>query len=58
MLNGRADWERILDRWNVALVAITAENEQLAPFLEADPDWQRRFADEEGAVYRRIDERE
>jgi hypothetical protein len=51
---GRADWAEILDGWDVSLVAILAGNEQLRPFLEADPRWELRFADEEGVVYRRL----
>jgi hypothetical protein len=54
--SGRADWAEILDRWEVSLVAVVAGNEQLRPFLDADPRWQLRFADEEGAVYRRLTE--
>lgn len=52
--SGRADWAEILDRWDVSLVAILADNGQLRPFLEADPRWELRFADGEGAVYRRL----
>lgn len=54
VLGGRADWAEILDHWDVSWVAILAGNEQLRPLLDADPRWELRFADEEGAVYRRL----
>jgi hypothetical protein len=51
---GRADWASILDRWDVSLVAIAATDDQLRPFLAASPGWELRFADDEGAAYRRV----
>lgn len=51
--NGRADWADILDRWDVTFVALEAADEQLRPFLDADPAWQLRHEDEEGALYGR-----
>lgn len=48
----RADWAQILDRWEVSWVAVAAEH-ALRPFLDADPAWELRFEDGEGAVYRR-----
>jgi len=53
VIGGRADWADILDRWGVTLVAISATDEQLRPFIETDPGWERRFEDREGVVYRR-----
>ncbi len=53
VIGGRADWTDILDRWEVTLVAISAADEQLRPFIEADPGWELRFEDGEGVVYRR-----
>ncbi len=52
----RADWAEILERWDVTLVAIGAGQDQLGPFLAADPAWELRFEDSEGAVYRRVGE--
>jgi hypothetical protein len=51
---GRADWAEILERWKVTLVAIDADDDDLRPFIEADPAWQLRFEDEEGALYGRV----
>jgi hypothetical protein len=51
---GRADWASILDGWDVSLVAIAASDDQLRPFLAASPEWELRFADDEGAAYRRV----
>ncbi len=50
---GRADWAEILEHWDVSLVAITADNDQLRPFLDEHPGWDLRFEDDEGLVYRR-----
>ena len=50
---GRADWDDILDRWEVDLVALEAGNDQLRPFIEGDPRWDLLFEDGEGVVYRR-----
>jgi hypothetical protein len=52
VVNARADWAEILDRWEVTLVAI-APDAQLRPFLDADPGWLLQFEDDEGAIYRR-----
>jgi hypothetical protein len=57
VIGGRADWADILDRWGVTLVAISAADGQLRPFIEADPGWERRFEDGEGVVYRRSESR-
>ncbi len=53
VVGGRADWAEILDRWKVTFVAIDAADEQLRPFIGADPGWELLHEDDEGAVYRR-----
>jgi len=50
---GRADWAEILERRGVTVVAIAADNEDLAPFIAADPAWALLHEDDEGAVYQR-----
>lgn len=55
VLDGRADWAEILDRWEVTLVAISADNDQLRPFIDEHPSWTRLFADAEGVLYRRLE---
>ena len=55
--SGRADWQEILDRWDVSLVATAAEdNSQLKPFLETSSGWTLLHEDDEGVVYRRLAE--
>lgn len=52
--NARADWQRILDSWQVSLLAIPADaSSQLIPFLEGNGDWAVLYEDDEGQVYRR-----
>ncbi len=53
--SGRADWQEILDRWEVSLVAIVAdESSQLLPFLADNEAWTLLHQDVEGVVYRRV----
>ena len=52
---GRADWPQILERWDVSLVAVEAENDELLPFIAADGGWVLLHEDDEGAVYRRVE---
>ena len=54
VLGGRADWADILDRRGVTLVAVSAADEQLVPFIDADPGWELLQRDEESVLYRRI----
>ena len=54
VLGGRADWVDILDRWEVSLVAITAADEQVRPFLDAHESWELLHEDDEGVVYGRV----
>lgn len=52
--SARADWQQILDHWDVSLIATTAgEASQLLPFLDASEAWTLLHADAEGEVYRR-----
>ena len=44
----------ILERWEVTLVALAADNEDLRPFIAADPGWRLLHEDDEGAVYQRV----
>jgi len=53
VINGLADWADILDEWEVQLVAVEADNEQLLPFINEHPGWELLFEDDEGVVYRR-----
>jgi hypothetical protein len=53
--SGRADWSEILDRWDVRFAAIDARNEDLLPFISADPDWELLHEDDEGALFRRAE---
>ena len=55
MARGRADWAEILDRWEVGLAAIDAENEHLLRFITADPNWELLHEDEDGALFRRVE---
>ncbi|MFV2063233.1 MAG: hypothetical protein ACC726_06930 [Chloroflexota bacterium] len=53
--SARADWQEILDRWQVSLIATTAgEQSQLSPFLDSSAVWTLLYRDEEGNVYRRL----
>ncbi len=53
--SGRADWAEILERWEVGFAAIGAENDDLLPFITADPDWELLHEDEDGALFRRVE---
>ena len=53
--SGRADWSEILERWGVRLAAIDARNDDLLPFISADPDWELLHEDDEGALFRRAE---
>lgn len=52
VLQGRADWPAILERWDVDVVA--AETDwPVVDFMRADPDWTLVTENEEGAVFAR-----
>ena len=51
---GRADWADVLERWGVTAVAVAADNEELVPFISADPGWELQHEDEEGVVFLRV----
>jgi hypothetical protein len=55
VVSGRADWAEVLERWDVSLVALAAGNEELIPFISADPSWGLLHEDEEGVVYQRAE---
>ncbi len=54
VVGGRADWADILDRRGVTLVAVSAADEQLVPFIDVHPGWELLHRDEESVLYRRI----
>lgn len=53
VVGGRSDWADILDRWGITVVAMTAADEDLVPFMAADPRWELLHEDEEGVVFGR-----
>ncbi len=48
---GRADWASILERLDVTIVAVSAQQPTLAELLAADPVWSKVQSDHEGAVF-------
>jgi hypothetical protein len=54
VVNGRADWPAILDRWGVTVIALSTDGAaQLRPFLGAETGWVLLHEDEAGVVYTR-----
>jgi hypothetical protein len=54
---GRDDWHAILDRWDVAAVAIDPTSTRgLLPLLESHPGWRLVHRDPEGVVFVRTEE--
>ena len=54
VVGGRADWADILDRRGVTLVAVSAADEQLVPFIDEHPGWELLHRDDESVLYRRV----
>jgi hypothetical protein len=53
---GDAGWQAILERWAVAVVVGSAtEQEGLLATIGTDPGWALVVADDDGAVWRRVD---
>lgn len=49
--SGRAEWEEILERWGVRVLALSWEQqEDLIPIVLRDPDWRLVYEDEDGLV--------
>ena len=53
---GRDGWQRILDRWEVAAVLASREQQAtLIPLLRRDPAWRLILQDDEGALFVRVE---
>jgi hypothetical protein len=48
--SGRADWQAILDRWDVDAV-VTEDDTEVLRFLRTDPGWSLVTKDEDGFVF-------
>lgn len=49
---GRADWEDILDRWGVRVLALSRDQQaELIPIARRDPDWRLVYEDADGLVF-------
>jgi len=46
-------WQAVLDRWNVDVVAVPADDPQLVSAMDSDPAWTPRYRDGDGAVFTR-----
>ena len=53
--SGRADWSDILDTWEVDFVALDPGNQDLTPFITADPGWELSFDSDEGLIFVRAE---
>src|SRR3954447_8878668 len=56
--NGGADWQAVLDRWDVnVVIAHPEQSEALIALLQNDPGWREVFRDREGSVFVRTSPR-
>ncbi|HZD18735.1 MAG TPA: hypothetical protein VE669_11390 [Actinomycetota bacterium] len=50
--SGRSDWEEILDRWEIRVVAAKrTQQEELIPLIREDADWSTAYEDGDGFVF-------
>ena len=45
-----AEWQEVLDRWDVQAI-VASSDWDLLPILEADPGWREIYRDDDGAVF-------
>jgi hypothetical protein len=50
--NAKAGWNRILDRWRIAVVAVNPDQQDaLVRLMKQDPAWRLDYQDDEGVIF-------